>query len=679
MVSMQEISFESSRSCSLFLWGSLLRRLPAIESEKFQDDFLMEYNDTLLISYLAMFTNCSRNGVDMARSMEKPRTLDDVTEKNKQPWQLTEIIDPAQCRLVAMPDSTDAANKVARLLYTNSGVGVLALGSNGIQKLWKWVRSEQNPNGKYSEEEVSEVSEGLKATANVVPQQWQPNSGLLMTNDVTGVNLEEAVPCIALSKNDSYVMSACGGKVSLFNMMTFKVMTMFMPPPPASTFLAFHPQDNNILAIGMEDSTIHIYNVRVDEVKSKLKGHQKRITGFAFSTNLNILVSSGADAQVVVRAATDPVFPPGIIDVYGQKLINDMDYIRNFGIKDGDQLKFIRNMECSFHHSLNHKWKMAGAKDRQCVMDWKKQKTVTPIWRLLLSLKICMMWVNVESKKMELKSFHSYEGFLEKIGRNLPGVHYIRDAANADSLILSLKAQKVVVIVGGYIGMEIAAAAVGWKLDTTMAGISVVRQNYYATIFAYGQTSSGKTYTMSGITEHVVADLFDYIHMHNDREFGLKFSAIEIYNEAVKDLLSPASGPLRLLDDPERNHCRETYRGDFEGLGPSKGAPLFLSQRQIGETSLNETSSGSYQILRLTVESCGHEFLGSESSSTLSAFVNFVDLAGSKRATQTLSAGTRLKEGCHINRNFLITEVAFPIHYVGESENGRSKRMCEAI
>lgn len=44
-------------------------------------------------------------------------------------------------------------------------------------------------------------------------------------------------------------------------------MTTFMSPPPASTFLAFHPQDNNIIAIGMEDSTIHIYNVRVDEVK----------------------------------------------------------------------------------------------------------------------------------------------------------------------------------------------------------------------------------------------------------------------------------------------------------------------------------------------------------------------------------------------------------------------------
>lgn len=45
-----------------------------------------------------------------------------------------------------------------------------------------------------------------------------------------------------------------------------QVMTTFMPPPPTSTFLAFHPMDNNIIAIGMEDSTIHIYNVRVDEV-----------------------------------------------------------------------------------------------------------------------------------------------------------------------------------------------------------------------------------------------------------------------------------------------------------------------------------------------------------------------------------------------------------------------------
>ncbi|KAJ6711425.1 TOPLESS-RELATED PROTEIN 1-RELATED [Salix purpurea] len=121
-----------------------------------------------------------------------------------------------------------------------------------------------------------------------------------MINDNTDTKPEEAVPCFALSKNDSYVMSASGGKISLFNMMTFKTMTTFMPPPPAATFLAFHPQDNNIIAIGMDDSTIQIYNVRVDEVKSKLRGHNKRITGLAFSHVLNVLVSSGADAQLCV-------------------------------------------------------------------------------------------------------------------------------------------------------------------------------------------------------------------------------------------------------------------------------------------------------------------------------------------------------------------------------------------
>ncbi|KAL4019116.1 hypothetical protein IC575_022755 [Cucumis melo] len=59
--------------------------------------------------------------------------------------------------------------------------------------------------------------------------------------------------------------------------------------------------------------------------------------------------------------------------------------------------------------------------------------------------------------------------FPDKIGGGLPGVHYIRDVADADSLISSLeKAKKVVVVGGGYIGMEVAAAAVGWKLDTTI-------------------------------------------------------------------------------------------------------------------------------------------------------------------------------------------------------------------
>ncbi|XP_072978212.1 protein TPR3-like [Typha angustifolia] len=220
-----------------------------------------------------------RNLVDV-----KPRITDESMDKSKI-WKLTEINEPIQCRSLRLADNL-RTSKISRLIYTNSGVAILALASNAIHLLWKWPRNERNSSG--------------KATASVTPQLWQPPSGILMTNDITDANPEEAVPCFALSKNDSYVMSASGGKISLFNMMTFKTMTTFMPPPPAATFLAFHPQDNNIIAIGMDDSTIQIYNVRVDEVKSKLRGHSKKITGLAFSNVSNVLVSSGADSQICV-------------------------------------------------------------------------------------------------------------------------------------------------------------------------------------------------------------------------------------------------------------------------------------------------------------------------------------------------------------------------------------------
>ncbi|KAJ6362520.1 hypothetical protein OIU78_002843, partial [Salix suchowensis] len=72
------------------------------------------------------------------------------------------------------------------------------------------------------------------------------------------------------------------------------------------------------------------------------------------------------------------------------------------------------------------------------------------------------------------------------------------------------------------------------------------------TIFAYGQTSSGKTYTMRGITENAVTDIFEHIKNTQERAFVLKVSALEIYNESVIDLLNRESGHLRLLDDPEK-------------------------------------------------------------------------------------------------------------------------------
>ncbi|CAJ1942409.1 unnamed protein product [Sphenostylis stenocarpa] len=176
-----------------------------------------------------------------------------------------------------------------------------------------------------------------------------------------------------------------------------------------------------------------------------------------------------------------------------------------------------------------------------------------------------------------------------------------------------------------------------------------------SSIFAYGQTSSGKTYTMSGITEYAVADIFNYIEKHTERDFVLKFSAMEIYNEAVRDLLSVDSTPLRLLDDPEKGTVVERLtEATLRDWNHFQELIVFCeAQRQIGETALNEVSSRSHQILRLTSESSPREFMGNDKMSSLAASVNFVDLAGSERASQTNSAGTRLKEGCHINRSLL--------------------------
>ncbi|KAJ9167704.1 hypothetical protein P3X46_019312 [Hevea brasiliensis] len=199
---------------------------------------------------------------------------------------LFEMNKRSQCQTLRLP-SYIKANKISKLAYNNAGNAILALASNGIHLFWKWQLNDLNMSG--------------KATTEVLPQQWQPKSGpRLMTNDLTDTKYGETLSCFALSKNDSYLMSSSGGKISLFNMVTFKTMLCIRPAPPATTSLAFLPQDNNVVAIGRDDSTILIYNVRLAKVISKLEGHSKRVSSLAFSKALNLLVSSGADSQILV-------------------------------------------------------------------------------------------------------------------------------------------------------------------------------------------------------------------------------------------------------------------------------------------------------------------------------------------------------------------------------------------
>ncbi|GMI84335.1 ARABIDOPSIS NPK1-ACTIVATING KINESIN 2, NPK1-ACTIVATING KINESIN 2, TETRASPORE [Hibiscus trionum] len=174
-----------------------------------------------------------------------------------------------------------------------------------------------------------------------------------------------------------------------------------------------------------------------------------------------------------------------------------------------------------------------------------------------------------------------------------------------------------------------------------------------ATIFAYGQTSSGKTFTMRGLTENVVKDIYEHIKNTQERDFVLKLSAMEIYNETVVDLLNRDSGCLRLLDDPERGtiveKLVEEVVQDSQHLRHLIG--ICEAQRQVGETALNDKSSRSHQIIRLTIESSLRE--NAECVKSFLASLNLVDLAGSERVSQTNAAGVRLKEGSHINRSLL--------------------------
>ncbi|EOY21099.1 ATP binding microtubule motor family protein isoform 2 [Theobroma cacao] len=175
-----------------------------------------------------------------------------------------------------------------------------------------------------------------------------------------------------------------------------------------------------------------------------------------------------------------------------------------------------------------------------------------------------------------------------------------------------------------------------------------------ATIFAYGQTSSGKTYTMRGITEKAVNDIYQHILNTPERDFTIKISGLEIYNENVRDLLNSESDRnLKLLDDPEKGTVVEKLVEETASNDQHLRHLISIceAQRQVGETALNDTSSRSHQIIRLTIQSTLRE--NSDCVRSFVASLNFVDLAGSERASQTHADGARLREGCHINLSLM--------------------------
>ncbi|NWS73103.1 CENPE protein, partial [Crotophaga sulcirostris] len=191
-------------------------------------------------------------------------------------------------------------------------------------------------------------------------------------------------------------------------------------------------------------------------------------------------------------------------------------------------------------------------------------------------------------------------------------------------------------------------------------------QGYNGTIFAYGQTASGKTYTMMGneksvgIIPRAVQHVFKIICEIPDREFLLRVSYMEIYNETITDLLCDTrkKKPLAIREDFKRNIYVEDLIEEVV-VAPEQVMEWIRKgekNRQYGETKMNEHSSRSHTIFRMIIESRERSDPMSANcdGAVMVSHLNLVDLAGSERASQTGSEGVRLKEGCNINRSLFI-------------------------
>ncbi|KAI6696909.1 hypothetical protein NL676_017028 [Syzygium grande] len=194
--------------------------------------------------------------------------------------------------------------------------------------------------------------------------------------------------------------------------------------------------------------------------------------------------------------------------------------------------------------------------------------------------------------------------------------------------------------------------------------VAAAVRGFNGTVFAYGQTNSGKTHTMRGsgrepgVIPLSVHDLFNSINKEVGREFLLRMSYMEIYNEEINDLLAPEHRKLQIHENLERGIYVAGLREEIVA-SPDQVLDLMEfgeAHRHIGETNMNVYSSRSHTIFRMIIESRDktEDGVGGSSCDAVRVSVlNLVDLAGSERAAKTGAEGVRLKEGSHINKSLM--------------------------
>jgi kinesin family protein 18/19 len=201
--------------------------------------------------------------------------------------------------------------------------------------------------------------------------------------------------------------------------------------------------------------------------------------------------------------------------------------------------------------------------------------------------------------------------------------------------------------------------------STTRHLIDGVLDGYNATVFAYGATGSGKTFTMlgtdtePGIMVFTLRDLFSRCrNVENDPSSGVKYtisiSYLEVYNELIRDLLTPANEFLDLREDPTKG---PTVAGLSEVSTKSTDEVMRLLQkgnkrRTQEATAANAESSRSHAVLQVSIER-RESAPGVDKVQVQVGKLSMIDLAGSERASVTKNRGQRLIEGANINRSLL--------------------------
>ncbi|XP_066591336.1 kinesin-like protein KIF3A [Prorops nasuta] len=196
--------------------------------------------------------------------------------------------------------------------------------------------------------------------------------------------------------------------------------------------------------------------------------------------------------------------------------------------------------------------------------------------------------------------------------------------------------------------------------ETARPIVDKVLQGYNGTIFAYGQTGTGKTYTMSGsktspqlrgIIPNTFAHIFGHIAKADENQkFLVRATYLEIYNEEVRDLLGKDQNTrLEVKERPDIGVFVKDLSGYVVNNADDLDRIMSLGNknRVVGATAMNVSSSRSHAIFTITVESSK---LGEDGEQHVKmGKLHLVDLAGSERQSKTKASGVRLREATKIN------------------------------